>query len=64
MKDMRKITVIGTSLQRYVIGVHYLGDDVLLIISNPEKNKTIVKMLLREEEREALIEALRGESER
>jgi len=64
MKDMRKITVIGTSLQRYVIEVHYLGDDVLLIISNPEKNKTIVKMLLREEEREALIEALRSESER
>jgi len=64
MKDMRKITVIGTSLQRYAIEVHYLGDDVLLIISNPEKNKTIVKMLLREEEREALIEALRSESER
>ena len=64
MRDMRKITVIGTSLQRYVIEVHRLGDDVLLIISNPEKNKTIVKMLLREEEREALIEALRGESEK
>ncbi|RLG96245.1 hypothetical protein DRO29_04975 [Candidatus Bathyarchaeota archaeon] len=64
MGDIRKITVIGTSLQRYVIEAHYLGDDVLLIISNPEKNKTIVKMLLREEEREALIEALRSESER
>jgi len=59
---MREITVIGTGLQRYVIEVHYLGDDVVIVVKNPEKSKTVVKFFLRKEEREAFIEALRGDS--
>jgi len=57
---MREVTVIGTGLQRYIIELHNLGDDVIAVIRNPEKNKTVVKLFLRKEEREALIEALRG----
>jgi len=59
---MREITVIGTGFQRYVIEVHYLGDDVVIVVKNPEKSKTVVKFFLRKEEREAFIEALRGDS--
>jgi len=58
---MRGVTVIGTGLQRYIIELHNLGDDVIAVIRNPEKNKTVVKLFLRREEREALIKALRGE---
>ena len=58
---MRGVTVIGTGLQRYIIELHNLGDDVIAVIRNPEKNKTVVKLFLRKEEREALIKALRGE---
>ena len=57
---MRGVTVIGTGLQRYIIELHNLGDDVIAVIRNPEKNKTVVKLFLRKEEREALIKALRG----
>ena len=58
---MRRVTVIGTGLQRYVIELHNLGGDMIAVIKNPEKNKTVVKLFLRKEEREALIEALRGD---
>ena len=58
---MKGVTVIGTGLQRYVIELHDLGDDMIAVIKNPEKNKTVVKLFLRKEEREALIKALRGE---
>ena len=58
---MREVTVIGTGLQRYIIELHNLGDDVIAVIRSPEKNKTVVKLFLRKEEREALIKALRGE---
>jgi len=58
---MRGVTVIGTGLQRYIIELHNLGDDMIAVIKNPEKNKTVVKLFLRKEEREALIKALRGE---
>jgi len=58
---MKEVTVIGTGLQRYVIELHDLGDDMIAVIKNPEKNKTVVKLFLRKEEREALIEALRGD---
>ena len=58
---MREVTVIGTSLQRYIIELHNLGDDMIAVIKNPEKNKTVVKLFLRKEEREALIKALRRE---
>jgi len=55
---MKTVTVIGKDLQRYVIEVHELGDDVVAVIRNPEKNKTVLKLFLRKEEREALISAL------
>ena len=58
---MKEVTVIGTGLQRYVVELHNLGGDMIAVIKNPEKNKTVVKLFLRKEEREALIEALKEE---
>ncbi|RLF35352.1 MAG: hypothetical protein DRN03_05345 [Thermoplasmata archaeon] len=58
---MKEVTVIGTGLQRYIIELHNLGDDMIAVIKNLEKNKTVVKLFLRKEERRVLIEALRGD---
>lgn len=59
---MEKIEVVGTGLRRYVIEVHRRNDDALLLVSNPQGKKVIIKLLLRGDERRKLARALGGEA--
>jgi len=55
---MTKIEAYGTGLRRYVLEVVRHGEDALITIYAPSGRKTIVTLLLRNEERRRLVEAL------